>query len=154
MYKSLNIEKNFHGCLILSCLCLIYLDNLKKQLGLKELVYLSERNDSVPYKKYIIKFVPMCFKETEQFEEKIKFIQQDVLKKTAVKSNPFLLKYTEVFEAGGYFCIVMEYCSKGDLQSLLDKKKTLTKKVIIIIFVFAVVIFIIIGFATIFNTNC
>jgi serine/threonine protein kinase len=52
------------------------------------------------------------------------------------RKSTFLIKYTETFEEGGYFCIVMEYCEGGDLQSLLNKHHKFTKKVLFFIILF------------------
>jgi hypothetical protein len=45
------------------------------------------------------------------------------------KECDYLVSYSEIFEWGDYFCIKMEYCSKGDIQSELDKGRVFTEEV-------------------------
>jgi serine/threonine protein kinase len=45
------------------------------------------------------------------------------------KENKHLVEYSEVFEWGDYFCIKMEYCEVGDIQSSLDKGRMFTEEV-------------------------
>jgi serine/threonine protein kinase len=48
---------------------------------------------------------------------------------TVAKESKFLISYSEIFEWGDYFCIKMEYCNGGDLQSVLDEGKIFTEEV-------------------------
>jgi hypothetical protein len=45
------------------------------------------------------------------------------------KESKYLISYSEIFEWGDYFCIKMEYCNDGDLQSALDEEKIFTEEV-------------------------
>jgi serine/threonine protein kinase len=45
------------------------------------------------------------------------------------KENKHLVEYSEVFEWNDYFCIKMEYCKVGDIQSSLDKGRIFTEEV-------------------------
>jgi NIMA (never in mitosis gene a)-related kinase len=106
------------------------LDELKKELGSGGFgtVYLVEKKET--HGEWVIKFVALGDKKTTNYKEKLKSIERDLTVGTTIgRNSPFLMKYIETFEEGGYYCIVMEYCTGGDLQSLLDKKKIFTESV-------------------------
>jgi serine/threonine protein kinase len=92
-------------------------------------VYLVEKPDTAE-KNLIIKFTPLGLKGSKHYEEKLKLIRCDMaINNTVNKNNPYLMQYVEVFEERGYYCIVMEYCSRGSLQSVLDNGKIFNEEV-------------------------
>jgi serine/threonine protein kinase len=44
-------------------------------------------------------------------------------------SNEFLVQTTEFFMKNNYYCLIMEYCSHGDLQKIFDEKGQLPQSV-------------------------
>jgi serine/threonine protein kinase len=115
---------------------------LKKELGCGSFgcVYLVEKKSSISEQKmkdWVIKIIDISKKGTNNYEERLKSLQRDLSVGTIVaQKSTFLMKYIETFEDSGYFCIVMEYCSEGDLQLLLDKKYEFTQKVFFYFFFF------------------
>jgi serine/threonine protein kinase len=88
---------------------------------------------------WVIKFIRLGEKGTLEYDEKLKSLQRDLSVGTTIgRKRSFFMKYSETFEEGGYFCIVMEYCSGGDLQSLLNKGYKFTKKVRLFFFFLSV----------------
>jgi serine/threonine protein kinase len=47
------------------------------------------------------------------------------------KECPFLVSYTEIFQESECFCIVMEYCEKGDLEEFFNKENSFDQNVCI-----------------------
>jgi len=73
-------------------------------------------------KIYVIKQIPLFNKNINNIEEAKN--EALILKKLNCK---FIVKYYESFEENNTFNIVMEYCEKGDLSSLLFKLKKKNK---------------------------
>ena len=73
-------------------------------------------------KIYVIKQIPLFNKNINNIEEAKN--EALILKKLNCK---FIVKYYESFEENNTFNIVMEYCEKGDLSSLLSKLKKKNK---------------------------
>ena len=82
--------------------------------GAHGLVYKTIKKEN--NKIFVIKQIPL-FKKNINKEAKNEAL---ILKKLDCK---YIVKYYESFEENNYFNIVMEYCEKGDLSSLLYKLK-------------------------------
>jgi serine/threonine protein kinase len=61
------------------------------------------------------------------------------------RSCKFLVQIFEFFFEGEYCCLVMEYCSGGDLQKILDNKKKLTESVEFLYYYIMLFYFLLIG---------
>ena len=100
--------------------CDIYLRDYKLieriGLGAHGIVFKSIKKEE--NKIYVIKQIPLFNKNINNIEEAKN--EALILKKLNCK---FIVKYYESFEENNTFNIVMEYCEKGDLSSLLFKLK-------------------------------
>ena len=104
--------------------CDIYLRDYKLieriGLGAHGIVFKSIKKEE--NKIYVIKQIPLFNKNINNIEEAKN--EALILKKLNCK---FIVKYYESFEENNTFNIVMEYCEKGDLSSLLSKLKKKNK---------------------------
>jgi serine/threonine protein kinase len=52
------------------------------------------------------------------------------------KLNNHLVQITSFFMEGEYCCLIMEYCSCGDLQKIFEKRESIPESVLFLFFYF------------------
>jgi serine/threonine protein kinase len=122
---------HIHGCMLFYFINTLIVDKLKKRLGEGGFsgVFLVEKETTKEIK--VIKLIHLGKRNSAEYENKLKAYKRDLtIGLTVDKRNGFLIRYTEVFEENEFYGIVMEYCSKGDLQKVLDSGKVFTKEVL------------------------
>jgi serine/threonine protein kinase len=55
--------------------------------------------------------------------------------------NKYLVQITSLFIEGGYCCLIMEFCSGGDFQKILQKKNRIPESVLFLFIYFIYFIF-------------
>jgi serine/threonine protein kinase len=108
----------------------LYLDLLKKEIGIGDSsqIFLGEKQNTQELR--VLKIYHLGKPGTEKYKRNLQSYKRDLtVGLTIEKGNSFLIRYIEGFEEGEYYCIIMEYCSEGDLEELLKKKIKFSEKV-------------------------
>jgi hypothetical protein len=78
----------------------------------------------------VLKLIILGAKDSESRNRNKETIEKEMkIGMIVAKECDYLVSYSEIFEWGDYFCIKMEYCLKGVIQSELDKKRIFTEEV-------------------------
>jgi serine/threonine protein kinase len=110
------------------------IDLTKKALGQGGSGFVFVAEDGDDKIEIALKLIPLGPKGSEEREMNQKEIEKEMkIGMIVAKESPFLVSYSEIFEWGDYFCIKMEYCQLGDLQTQIDKKRIFTELVKILI---------------------
>lgn len=82
--------------------------------------------------KYVMKVSKIGRKGTVEFNNNVKSIQTDVSIAMKLASQcKFLVMIKEFFMENEYSCLVLEYCSRGNVARLFEKKKALPEQDVI-----------------------
>jgi serine/threonine protein kinase len=78
----------------------------------------------------VLKLIHLGPKENSSRDNHKEMIEKEMKVGILVaKECSYLISYSETVEWGDYFCIKMEYCEKGDIQSELDKGRVFSEEV-------------------------
>jgi serine/threonine protein kinase len=82
-------------------------------------------------KKMILKAIKIGFEGTEQFKNNLKAIESEIKVGISLGSSCiFLVQLLEFFMANGHCCLIMEFCTGGDLQKMFAEKKRIPQPVL------------------------
>ena len=93
-------------------------------------------------KKMVIKVIRVGKEGTDEFNQNLKVIQTEI--EVGIKLGnlcKFLVQLTEFFMEEDYCCLVMEFCSGGDLQKIFDKKNRLSQPVFLFFFFYFILFY-------------
>jgi serine/threonine protein kinase len=67
---------------------------------------------------------------TDEFSKRSKVIEAEISIGIKLgRLSKYLIQLTEFFIEGKYYCLIMEFCSGGDLQKIFDKKEQIPQPV-------------------------
>jgi serine/threonine protein kinase len=107
-------------------------DLLKEELGSGGFGEVFEVEKQSNKTRMAMKVMKLGKEGTEEFKKNAKAMEAEI--KVGIKLGStckFLVQLTEFFMEDGYCCLIMEYCSCGDLEQILKKKKKYLKKFIL-----------------------
>jgi serine/threonine protein kinase len=103
---------------------------IQKELNDGGLGFVYVANDPDANLEIVLKLIVLGSKNSKSRNDNKKLIEKELnLGLTISKECKYLISYSETFEWGDYFCIKMEYCNGGDLQSALDEGRIFTEEV-------------------------
>jgi hypothetical protein len=89
----------------------------------------------------VMKVMNVGVKGTDEFKRKYKAVEAEI--EVGIRLGlccDFLVRVMEVFRDGPCCCLISEYCSGGDLQQKLNKKKQMSEFVFFVDFFFFLLI--------------
>jgi serine/threonine protein kinase len=109
---------------------LFFIDLVKKELNHGGAGFVYVVSDPDTNLEVVLKLIHLGPNESSSRDNHKKMIEKEMKVGILVaKDSSYLISYSEIFEWGDYFCIKMEYCEKGDIQSELDKGRVFTEEV-------------------------
>jgi serine/threonine protein kinase len=86
-------------------------------------------------KTFVLKTIYMGEEGTTEREKSQKEVDSEIrVGMTISRECLFLVRYEEIFYHNNYCCLILEYCSNGDLQQELDKGRKYEEDVLFIDF--------------------
>jgi serine/threonine protein kinase len=78
----------------------------------------------------VIKVMRLGIVGTDTYKKNVKSVEAEI--QVGIKLSPlcqFLVQISEFFIEGECCCLVMEFCSRGDLQKIFDSKNRISQNV-------------------------
>jgi serine/threonine protein kinase len=86
-------------------------------------------------KKMVLKVLRLGIKGTDDFKKNSKVMEAEIQVGIKLGSlSKFLVQLTEFFIEEDYCCLIMEFCTGGDLEKIFNEKNRIPQQVFIICF--------------------
>jgi serine/threonine protein kinase len=81
-------------------------------------------------KKMVLKVLRLGVRGTEEFRKNSKAMETEILVGIKLGSlSKYLVQLTEFFIEEDYCCLIMEFCTGGDLEKILNEKKRISQPI-------------------------